>query len=173
MLPQKPRRRPRRRMKTTTHNSHKKAFLKIQLFLGRKYVFVLFLWALAKVQRNTVQKHHIQFCPHTTRKTHPVANCLRSKQNFKFSIIQEGLSTKVCLQRAFLSNYDLSKTCFGCTLPTVNGQWQLMMSSYHEKSKMKFYFAGKPEAMCPILEAVAPSGEPMSKDVNPVPVSHS
>lgn len=70
--------------------------------------------------------------------------------------------TRICL-----------KLCFGCTFPTDSGQWQLMVSSYHEKSKVKFYFAGKPEAMCPILEAVAASGEPMSKDVNPVPVSHS
>lgn len=124
--------------------------------------------------RGTQHKNTIfSFAPHTKRKPHPVANCLSSKQNFKFSIIQESLSTKLCLSKAFLSNYDLSKTCFGCTFSNDNGQWQLMMSSYHEKSKTKFHFPGKPEAMCPILEAVAASGELMSKDVNPVPVSHS
>lgn len=75
--------------------------------------------------------------------------------------MKESLSTNVCLEEAFLSNYNLSQTCFGCILP---------INQPGGESKMKFYFTRK--VMSPVLEAALESGELMSR-VNPLPVSLS
>lgn len=52
-------------------------------YSGQKMFLFFLLQALEKVQKNTAQTHHIQFCPHTNRSPSSVAKCLNSNQKFK------------------------------------------------------------------------------------------